>query len=303
MNEQKRAEQFSHEVDRLLAGGSPLGADDGEMLDVAARLAAADLSADTGSLREDIRQRMMAQNTTRKGWSHTTGDNPMKKNTVTRRLVFAGIALVLVLIASLALPPVRTFAEGILRRIGGITLSDNPTAIQEMEGTPMPTLDPNAEPLPTIAPPRQLSAEEAAALAGFPLYVPDMLPAGYELAFRDGTGQESGVASITTSYYEQPATRESGFLLLTQAVYPADAEGPLGEWAVGDAPISDVTVRGLPGVFVDGAPIMGSVDPEGNVETQGLNILIWEEEGYTFSLTSNTLSLEELLAIAESMHK
>lgn len=306
MNEQNWEEQFSREVDRMLAGGSPSLSDDAPAeakaaLEMAARLTAADLSAGTEPLREDIRRRIATSRHTRKGWSSRQGDNPMNhQSTLTRKLALSGATLMLVLAASLALPPVRTFAEGILRQIGGVTLTDDPTAMERMDGQPAEVSDPN-DPLPTAAPPRLLSAGEASAIAGYPVYAAGALPEGYELVFRDAAVQDNGVTTVRTHYYDQPAGQFSGFVILSQDTYPADAEGPLGEWAVSDAPISDVTVRGVPGLWVEGAPIMGQVDLQGNVQTQGLNILIWEEEGYTFSLLTNALSLDEMQVIAGSL--
>ena len=54
--------------------------------------------------------------------------------------------------------------------------------------------------------------------------------------------------------------------------------------------IVEVTVRGHSGVWLPETPA-----PDGN------NALVWEENGITYSLISDALSLEEMLQVAESL--
>ena len=73
------------------------------------------------------------------------------------------------------------------------------------------------------------------------------------------------------------------------------------EFPVGDAPTMDVTVREQPGLWVEGAKLGIRNDNRGGSELYGVNVLIWEEEDDLFRVTSNELTLEELLKIAESL--
>ncbi len=110
---------------------------------------------------------------------------------------------------------------------------------------------------------------------------PSYLPFGYT-AMSDWYVTPQGTGTDVTNGY-----RDTGnyFLILNQWKLGG---GDLKTYA--REQIVDVTVRGQPGVWL----------PDPSVP-EGKEALVWEENGITYSLLSNSLPLDELLKVAESL--
>ncbi|NIP16527.1 MAG: hypothetical protein GWN66_26195, partial [Pseudomonas stutzeri] len=172
MNEQQKADAFNEALDRIMQGGTG-EAPEAVQADVtfAASLASLDVAAESGELRRALRQKWVGK--------------PIKERVgMTRRIVTAGIVVGIVLVGLLAVPPLRSFAQSILREIGGITLTGDRTLAEQIadgeqpEGSSMAHAD--GAPVPTAAPPANLSGGEVAELADFEGWLPTFVPDGYE---------------------------------------------------------------------------------------------------------------------------
>jgi hypothetical protein len=121
----------------------------------------------------------------------------------------------------------------------------------------------------------------AGKLAGFTVLSPSYLPFGYT-AMSDWYVTPQGTGTDVTNGY-----RDTGnyFLILNQWKLGG---GDLKTYA--REQIVDVTVRGQPGVWL----------PDPSVP-EGKEALVWEENGITYSLLSNSLPLDEVLKVAESL--
>ena len=110
MNEQKQAQEFNALLDSILAGNDVTldSSELSEAVKLASYLHSLDFAANTSALRRDLRDRL----STRK----------KEKILMQRKKLLIGVTL-LVAIGLLVLTPVGTYAQTILRRIGGITLT------------------------------------------------------------------------------------------------------------------------------------------------------------------------------------
>ncbi len=216
-------------------------------------------------------------------------------------LVLAAIAILTVTL--LVSPPTRAFAQSILRQFGGyIFVQAAPKAERVKQGSagqPVNKSVQNSAIGPqlkaTLQASGQLSKNEvqtkpsvltapdaagASRLAGFSVLAPAHLPDGYAPAGPwSFTTQDNGKA-VEMAYMDAG----KHFLLLQQFQYQAGQP----RQTVDRSQIVDTTVRGQPGVWLPGG---------------GKNSLVWEENGITFTLSSNTLSLDETLKVAESLGK
>ena len=295
MNEQQKADAFNEALDRIMQGG-PGEAPEAVQADVtfAASLASLDVAADSGELRRALRQK----------WA---GKQTKESVGMTRRVVTAGIVVGIVLVGLLAVPPLRSFAQSILREIGGISLSGDRTLVEriadgeESDAGTRDTPD-GPEMPPTAAPPANLSSDEVAELADFEGWLPTFVPDGYEQTSHYVAADYKGNPLIMTGY-TRVAGEEVSFFTLDQMVTKENIEEPFGRWDVGNAEISDVTVNGTQAVFVEGANIVAVPDDanENGFRPAPANILIWTAEGFTFTLVANDLGQAELIAVAESV--
>ncbi len=294
MNEQQKADAFNEALDRIMQGGTG-EAPEAVQADVtfAASLASLDVAAESGELRRALRQKWVGK--------------PIKERVgMTRRIVTAGIVVGIVLVGLLAVPPLRSFAQSILREIGGITLTGDRTLAEQIadgeqpEGSSMAHAD--GAPVPTAAPPANLSGGEVAELADFEGWLPTFVPDGYEQISHYVAADYKGNPLIMTGY-TRVAGEEVSFFTLDQMVTREDIEEPFGRWDVGNAEISDVTVNGTEAVFVEGANIVAVPDDanENGFRPAPANILIWTADGFTFTLVANDLGQAELIAVAESV--
>lgn len=228
----------------------------------------------------------------------------MKQPTFNWSLGRAAAAAVVVLVIAVSLPPVRTFARNMLYQIGGIKLINEPSRAEQAADDPMPTPDPNTV-IPTAAPPPIYSLEEVSTRAGFPVYEIGTVPDGYVIEIRDGLQQGNGIDWAHTIYFGPTVDGKLHIFGLDQTRYAENLPEQYGQFEIGDAPVTEVTVRGLPGLWVEAAPTAArpsQTNPNG-WEIDHENMLIWEEDGFTFLLRSNALTQAEMLAIAESITK
>ena len=110
MDEQKQAQEFNALLDSILAGDD-VSLDAGELsedINLASYLHSLDLAANTFALQRDLRERLTPQNK----------EKILKK----RKKLLIGVTLV-VMIGLFILTPAGTYAQSILRRIGGITFT------------------------------------------------------------------------------------------------------------------------------------------------------------------------------------
>lgn len=237
-------------------------------------------------------------------------------------LLEAAAAAVIIVGLFLAVPALRSFAQDIIREIGGIRILSGPTETEKSvaqmnSGTPLPqpTLEPSVTPIQQAYEMRRMTLEQAEAEVGFHAYEPAYIPEGFAMWgrdtwIRDGQtiwGDQRKV--IHTSYYNtgealSPSAQEryghlgEPHLEISQNLY---VEGGVSDLAIGDSPVVDVTVRGVAGLWIEQAQMGAYADETGQWHTIGENILIWEENGFTFWVQSNTLSLDEILKVAESL--
>jgi hypothetical protein len=139
-----------------------------------------------------------------------------------------------------------------------------------------------------------MTIEEASDAAGFQVLSPEYIPAGYQMVARGIFTAPAGVFAHTA--YATESGEET--ISIGQDRYVPGFES---EFSVGDALTVDVTVRGMPGLWAEGAKLGIRSDGSGGSELYGVNVLIWEEEDDLFFLTSNELALQEMLKIAESL--
>ena len=208
----------------------------------------------------------------------------------------AALAALVIAVSTVAfVPPVRTWAQSVLAQLGPLIITDAPTWPEVVINTPpaptpigQPTATPFAGPLPIM------TIEEASDAAGFQVLSPEYIPAGYRMVARGVFAPPAGVFAHTT------CATESGeeHISINQDRYVPGFES---EFPMGDAPTVDVTVRGQPGLWVEGAKLGIKNNDSGGSELYGVNVLIWEEGDDLFFLTSNELALEEMLKIAESL--
>lgn len=214
-----------------------------------------------------------------------------------RRLAWAGWLAALALAAALAFSPsARALARDMILRFGGWIFSNSPTYAEQFErrinsGTPTTTPDPT--PLEWQAPPL-LSADQAEASAGFPVYQIGSLPGGFSLVARSASppAADRPFAQITTTWQ-----RGDDLLVLVQTRYEPGAAAQ--ELPVGEASVTQVTVQGVDGVWIEGMRLATWVDGTNHVVPKYANLLVWEKDGFEFWLQSTPgLPLEEMLALA-----
>jgi hypothetical protein len=298
MDEQKQAQEFNALLDSILAGGD-VSLDSSELSEtvkLASYLHGIDLATNTSTLQHDLRDRFTPQN--------------KEKILMKRKKLLIGVTL-LVAIGLFVLTPVGTYAQSILRRIGGITFTTQepfPKEEQDAAATVMAeriasataetqaasTSNPSeasAVIYPTATPLLILSNEEIQNRAGFSGWQPKFVPEGHILHGKAVVHDNFGNPIVRTRYRRED-NHPFGFFDIDQRVTVANPKGILGNWDVGDAPVSNVIVNGNVAVFVEKAKIM---------PPPGANILVWTANEYTFTMIASDLSQETMIAIAESM--
>lgn len=272
MDEITRAARFAAELDHLLENGAPPpDASEGELLATAARFVAADFSVEA--------QRR----------NHPTLRARRQPRWV-RTLATIAAAITLLVALTLAIPPLRTLAQDVLARIGAFVFTDAPSIAEEMEGEPFAT--PSYEMV--IG---EMSIEAASEHLGFSVLEPAYLPEGYKVTQRD-VNESERVSGASTYFTSQAVRRIPDFFSLNQQRWTV--EQPV-TWAMGDAEVQAVVVRGVEGIYIPDAPVGLNPDADGNAEVFTMNMLVWEENSFTFTLQATLLELDELLLIADSL--
>lgn len=213
-----------------------------------------------------------------------------------RRVALAlGVLLVLLTTTLVVSPAARAFSQTVLRQVGLITFTAE--TMPEPDERPLPT--PNATSTPIAFPRPQYASEleQVTSEAGFQPMLPAYLPEGYQqdklVAMEYLSDASEHVAWGTSARYVTADGLQ--YLDVQQARFNTAQEFPIG-----DTPIVDVTVRGHEGVWLEQA----LEAPEAIAEPpyNQVSILLWDEDGYTISIFTNSLPLEELLKVADSLH-
>lgn len=335
MNEKEIADRVNRDIDALLDGRSLANqAEPGEyseVIQVARLLAQTDMSRQSrvrSSLKRSLISRLPEQNL-RGAWSQQPekGINTMQPKT--RAFVFALTALVVLILAAAATPPGRAFAQDIWQRVGPLIIVNKPVHVQETAQygatpTPLPGADGLPVPMPTPRPDEgtgqdvlapdthatptpmpstndfePLSNEIALEKYGFQVLEPGYLPEQYAMMTEHQVNrtQDGSLVSIYV-YSTENAVFDGHYLSIQQSTY--EDKAPI-EFMVGDATVSQVTVRGVTATFIEDAQLMTVRDAAGNNATLPVDYLMWEENGSLFVIDATQLTQEEMIQIAESL--
>jgi hypothetical protein len=206
------------------------------------------------------------------------------------KLRLAAMAAILALLFTMT--PLRALATDILYQWGLITFTNDPTVPDLMAAglTPTPRPGGGADAVIELD---GIHIDDAALLSqqvGYPMYIPQYLPADATLFDRDTAESASGEYAAATGYMMGD---DSLLYILQRRSTPAE-----GEYAVGDAGVAAETVGANTAVWVEGI----STFNEGNKVSRG-NMLIWHADGFQFTLMSQSHNLDraKMKAIAESM--
>ncbi len=270
------------------------------MADLIQQLHAADFSADR-PIRHTLRRKLLKHLDTQPSPPIRNGIPRVINHQVTRLAIVLGILVVIVW----NVPPLRSFAQDVIRTIGGISITNEPTwAEQQLDmiahGTPTPTPVPLDDHGPAIYF-RVRSLDETSELAGFQALAPGYVPAGYQLAVQDVITGESGTQ--VTIYYHywaadgSIAPEDGDFLVILEMQWSENAEQ--SDLKVGSATVIDVTVNGQPGIWIEGMVTGWWTAQE--LIPMPTNMLLWEQQGLTFIIQTHWLPLDEVLLIAESL--
>jgi hypothetical protein len=296
-------EAFNRKLDYLLETGrmpEDAGLDEQhlEMLSVAHSLAAANAMALSRS-HATLRRRLLN--------SEALAGRQRMPRTLKLATTFALLALVLGLALAIS-PPLRAWAQQVLARVYSLLITDAPTEAER--ALPMLlTATPQAGPSVALS---ALSPEEASLRAGFTVLVPRSTPQAAEediYAVPWGADRldrweldliEDGVVvfGIYKRWYP---------VRIVERKLTADREE---EFPVGGARVEQVQVRGHTGYWIEeaateiiggeGSTFLGIDDIDWQLAHS--NILVWSEDEVVYlMLGDDELSLDDLLAIAESL--
>lgn len=289
-------------IEVVIANTPTAGHADHALYDFSRQLASA-RPAPTLAFRRALEERLMSTLTEQQAEDSRSQATPTPRSTFGRwRLVLAGglVVIGLVVIAIMTYPPTRAWAQAMLARFGPFTFTTGPTL-------PEQALTATPEPPPTQTrggPPPEAGAsyqnvmtlEEAQQLVSFAILVPHYLPEGMQLASYSVMPESPGsVPDVSATYV---GATNSDVLIIRQFPYAGES---VAEFPIGDAPRTEVTVRGQSGLWVEEANL--GLQPEGQLIQW--SFLIWQEEreGTRFLLWmyTHTLSQAEMLKIAESL--
>lgn len=325
MTEQEWINKFNEDIEQLLINGAAERSEAPESYQKMLQLAQTLVNTDTrsksqieGSLRNRLLNR--ANNGMEKTQMTKNGTDLLdvhQNRSLRVRRTFAIVLSVFTLftVLTLTVPPVRAFAQDLIRRVGNFMFINGPTDAEQyvatmQSGTPTPTMDPNW--VCTDCPEPQvvglLTITEAGSKAGFSVYEIGSVPEGYTLSSRDvlNTTQSTTVDTSYRMELDPPlhdGLQTSGYIVIDQTLMKENADPWVKE--VGDNPVVDVTIRGQDGVWLEQIPIYPFQNDQGEWEYARWSQLIWSENGFNFVLQTNMptdlLPLEELLKIAESL--
>jgi hypothetical protein len=329
------------EIDQILSGAPQNGQiqppalmQDQQVLEIARQLSATDLSS-RSRVRRSLRAHLLQSADPRKEWSpqNLQGVQRMK----TRFAISILAVMALLIIAAAAVPPVRAFAQHLWETIGPITITNDPTTAQaalQAAGKPTPTalqITPTAipgihgaaneaaaqptprpgegsgqtgessggpTPLPQVTDQRQrLSRTEALRQYGFDALEPAYLPRGY-VAVDQPTLVRHPTGKMFSAHVYTAAGQSNSYLSIQQSTY---TEADTTQFAVGDAQVSEVSLRGQKGTWIEQAKVLTVGDGKGNDHILPVNYLMWVENGSLFVIDSPELSQSELLKVAEGL--
>jgi hypothetical protein len=206
------------------------------------------------------------------------------------KLRLAAMAAILVLLFTVT--PLRALATDILYQWGLIRFTNDPTVPDLMAAGMTPTPLPNDGP-DTVIELDGVRIDEAAVISqqvGYPMYFPQYVPADGKLFDRDSAEIATGEYVVATGYMMS----DNNLLVITQRHLDLSER----EYGVGDAGVEAETVGANPAVWVEGI----STSNKGSKVFRS-NILLWDADGYSFMLMSesNKLDRATMKAIAESM--
>jgi Domain of unknown function (DUF4367) len=220
-------------------------------------------------------------------YQRITKPMPIKSKPLTLRLAALTLSLLAVLAATLLFSPaMRAQADTILGQFSAYIFVQATPALVPQEAADKKQLEvqsqPNNDAVFRFAP----DAAAASQLAGFTVLTPAYVPEGFIPSIIDDV---TGGWRVTSKWGGEAALANfdngaaNTFLIIEELKigqdHPMTVERP---------EIVAVTVRGLPGAWV----------PDGS---DGKSVLVWDENGVTYSVISNKLPLEELQKVAESL--
>jgi hypothetical protein len=203
------------------------------------------------------------------------------------RFVALSLSVLVVLsLAVLVIPSARTFAQSVLEQVGGYAFTLGEPQPLDASRVPGPisivrTADSVSVQITGSNVSTAKDPAEAGNLAGFSVLVPAYLPVEYG-TLSDWYIITEGNGTVVTRDYHDTA---KNILFINQWKVGA---GDLKTYT--RAQIVDVTVRGRSGVWLPDTP-----------SPDDANALVWEENGITYSLISDSLPLDEMLKVAESL--
>jgi hypothetical protein len=217
-------------------------------------------------------------------------NKPMQTQSKRPALRFAALSLSLLAVLTAAFlfsPSVRAFAQAVIRQVGGyaFVLGGQPIDTNGVTGPIRIVKTLGSVSIETIGKvPSANDPAGASTMAGFTVLAPSYLPAGFTSMSGWFVSSEDNSMVVTNGYRDST----NHFLIVNQWNV---SSGAVRTYAKDQ--IVDVTVRGHPGVWL----------PDAVNGPAGKNALVWEEKGITYSLITDSVPLDELLKLAESLSK
>jgi hypothetical protein len=204
-----------------------------------------------------------------------------------QRFLLASAAVIAVLVMTLLVsPPARALASQLLRQIGVFTLVFDGDGRYSAGQPPQPT----AAPFDPGTVQKAGSLAEASTLASFTLLDPEDLPQGFALNGGWSVTEQGNGMLVASEYLDE----EGHYLIFNQYKYGSGYA--FEQTYASNEQVSDVSVRGQPGVWIAGRLVAVSAG-----ELEPALWLMWEENGINYTLFSDTLTQEDLLKVAESL--
>jgi hypothetical protein len=247
-----------------------------------------DLS-ERSQIRSSLRQRLVQSARARRKTSQ--GVKRMNSKKWLFSLALPAVMLAVVIFGA-STPSVKAMAQGLLRQVGQFLLVEDKQPAQgdyfyDEEGARRDAQKPTM-PAPAFKSVSEMDLNKASERAGFKGLESNRIPEGFTLTNRVVNALPDGVGLF--SEYKN----ESGSLLtVTQAKYQTGAKAQ--EFWVGGTRTSDVNVRGQQGVWIEGISIGIPSSRVGQTEMVKQNALLWEENGFTFLVTTDVLSMDGVI--------
>jgi hypothetical protein len=313
MNERDLADQFSQDVDHLLAdsgrtGSAPLPADYAKTFDLACKLIAADFSAER-QVRPSLRRKLLAQVGQAQGRKEARVNTCPYPNPLCQRLLIAtGGALAMLLLMLLLYPGGPAVAGQSIENGAKLIILGAYSTAQRIEaqvtGKPIPEDEwhvelfpgfgvggnglPGTNPTVTTA----TSFDEAQQIAAFDIRQPGYLPEGYTLQEIKlapiWTGPGALLFSSTPNAYLFYENAGLVIVIVQQPVGPQSTDDP------------NVAVGQFFGFATNGWLEEVEFDGHKAAWAEG-NLLMWAEDGISYIVGGPGLTLGEAIRIAESL--